>query len=771
MSEERKDSTPIDLRKKYPDPYDPEREVDLQSILSSELNTLTGIDYVRSRDLDLVGVEYEMYFKFAFRSNKCVVKFSFPHERAQSFLYIYRDGTTQLCCSLCVDYLKYHEYLLCSEIYIILGVPKPKTKVILWEMCPRPNCNLPVLSEYFERQNHNFVFHEDADVEGYTIPYERGYGGRELDVKNDDDLLWYCRAFILESYDKERKRIFTTEFLPDECKSIPSHTIPSSVHHFLPWDINSILLSQNGVSPIFLGILNRYENLRTAYLKYQKSPIKFPMSAASLKVFEELKYIIQRVFRYNIFIVNVGSQVVYYFLYKKKGIITHLFSVQSKYLSNTYIPSKSAIDDLLNTDPLRNCASGICFNPSRGVGEIVNGQLNLSDRILAYRKWGECRKKPPSNRAKEGAAFIFDFWKDNICNGQIGEFEYFKKWFVHLIQKPMKKTLVCIILYSEREGTGKGTLVDLLFGRKIIGASLYSQVNSIGDLFNKFNNQRIGRLLLNCDEVNNSLSKEGFTNTLKGYITEPFSTYEQKYLDSQRIANFCNFLITTNVLNCIPIKEGDRRYYAIETSDENIGNIPYWNLLNEYIEDDEVVQEFYYQLMDVDISNFVSTQIIKPTKLYASMLQLHLSPIKAFLQELSEGSANILNGSNIRLYDGDGKNLMGFKCQYFVPSTDICHYLQERRVPGISYLLISTEMEKVLGNSQLHCRLEMTMKNFATGEERKMKVSGYGLVMGWRNKLKGANVFLLTDNEMTSEVVSTQHDTLRDEYFSDEDVA
>ena len=138
--------------------------------------------------------------------------------------------------------------------------------------------------------------------------------------------------------------------------------------------------------------------------------------------------------------------------------------------------------------------------------------------------------------------------------------EYVLNWLAHIVQKPSRKTEVCILLYGA-QGCGKSTIGEYLL-RKIIGLDKMIITSKADKMFGKFVNSQ-GKLLAVLNECS---GKDTFNicDILKDAISMTTTEQEKKGVDAVAVTDYTNFIFTTNNINSVKIEEGDRRFMPIE---------------------------------------------------------------------------------------------------------------------------------------------------------------------------------------------------------------
>ena len=96
---------------------------------------------------------------------------------------------------------------------------------------------------------------------------------------------------------------------------------------------------------------------------------------------------------------------------------------------------------------------------------------------------------------------------------------------------------------------------------------VYESHNPSRDVWGEFNGQMVNAFLINIDELSkkDTIESEG---KIKGLITEPKLTINNKGLNKFEIDSHHRFINTTNNEDPIKTTKGDRRNLIIRCSDE-----------------------------------------------------------------------------------------------------------------------------------------------------------------------------------------------------------
>ena len=199
-------------------------------------------------------------------------------------------------------------------------------------------------------------------------------------------------------------------------------------------------------------------------------------------------------------------------------------------------------------DPLKLKYSRMKFDPSEDVQ-----QKSRPENVAVYNLFGGFPNKTGADPINpDDSAFIklmrYVFVEDKV-------FDYMKCWFAHIIQKPNVKTKAAPVLMSFAHGTGKNSVIDGFVA--ILGKDLCGVVESIEDITKNFNAHLCNKLLTYGDEISANAKK--VNDKLKGVITRGEQNLEKKNCDVVKVADYTNWIFTTQTESSFKIEEGDRR--------------------------------------------------------------------------------------------------------------------------------------------------------------------------------------------------------------------
>ena len=231
----------------------------------------------------------------------------------------------------------------------------------------------------------------------------------------------------------------------------------------------------------------------------------------------------------------------------------------------------------------------------------------------------------PYKKDDEGLNFILKHFRI-MCNNEEESYQYFLKWVAYLFQFPERKSS-CIVLIGD-EGAGKTSIFH--FFKKVMGAKkVFETRDPERDVWGNFNSMMIDAFLvcLNELEYKETMAAEG---KIKGLITEPSMTINQKGLAQFEITSYHKFIITTNKENPIKTQKGDRRKFIMRTSDELILNVIHFNELYGLYDNLNTMRTCYDYFLHLDITDF-NCEVMPKTEYQEDLKELSKSPVELWL--------------------------------------------------------------------------------------------------------------------------------------------
>lgn len=188
-----------------------------------------------------------------------------------------------------------------------------------------------------------------------------------------------------------------------------------------------------------------------------------------------------------------------------------------------------------------------------------------------------------------------------LANERKDVFNYIMDWLANLFQNVEDKQTA--LLFKSDYGTGKGVFNELC--RRLMGKWLCYDLNKLSDLTRNFNSDLVNKKLIFVSELK-ELGKDNRTcfSTLKSLITDKEQMTEAKFKDRENIKSFSCYILNSNYHIPFTIIKSDRRFNIFSCGDHyKQNNIYYKNLLDNYINNDDVIQHLLTFLLRRKIKN------------------------------------------------------------------------------------------------------------------------------------------------------------------------
>ena len=178
--------------------------------------------------------------------------------------------------------------------------------------------------------------------------------------------------------------------------------------------------------------------------------------------------------------------------------------------------------------------------------------------------------------------------------------KYILDWMAACLQVPARKSDATAILFCGEQGIGKNLLIEF-FGKSIIGSDYYKKPQNVADqVFGRFADAAENTILLFLDECK-WLHKHN--DALKDLITSDEINIEHKGQQPRKLRNCMHILMATNNEDVLKVEVSDRRTVIVHSSSEKLGDVAYFDMVAQWMEQASNVRGFYNYLMTRDISN------------------------------------------------------------------------------------------------------------------------------------------------------------------------
>jgi hypothetical protein len=195
----------------------------------------------------------------------------------------------------------------------------------------------------------------------------------------------------------------------------------------------------------------------------------------------------------------------------------------------------------------------------------------------AYNLWQGWPYQPDAT--KGSFSILFDHLLENVCHGNREHFDWVISWAAQMIQEPMQKPGVALVLRGQ-QGTGKsifGKVLGKLLGTHQVVASNPRMI--VG----QFNAHLLSCILLRAEEACWAGDKNA-AGVIKDLITGDEQMIERKGKDPIPVRNCVRVLYTSNEGWVVPAGPKDRRFTVLDVSDKRIQDRPYFRALEQELE-------------------------------------------------------------------------------------------------------------------------------------------------------------------------------------------
>jgi Family of unknown function (DUF5906) len=191
-----------------------------------------------------------------------------------------------------------------------------------------------------------------------------------------------------------------------------------------------------------------------------------------------------------------------------------------------------------------------------------------------------------------------------VCDGDAELYSYLYKWIAYTFKHPERQAGAAVVLRGE-EGAGKGILGTFL--QSIWGKHGY-KVGSSKHLTGAFNAHLADVCFLFADEAFFSGDRQQ-ADVLKGLVTESTMTIERKGVDSITQPNYLKIFMSTNSEYAVPAGRDSRRYFVTDVSSKHLKGEAYFDALASDCNNDTVKSAFLYEMLNMDLTGFKTSQI------------------------------------------------------------------------------------------------------------------------------------------------------------------
>lgn len=225
-----------------------------------------------------------------------------------------------------------------------------------------------------------------------------------------------------------------------------------------------------------------------------------------------------------------------------------------------------------------------------------------------------------------------------ICEEDDRVFDWVLKWLAYPIQHPGAKMHTALVVFGEKEGTGKSMFFDAV--SRIYGKE-YSRHVDQKLMTSRFNMWLSHKLFVVADEVVTSKERRELKGILKNLITSPVHQLEEKNMPVVEEDNLTNFVYLSNEMQPLALDWYDRRYMCIRYNGEH--EPQYYEALAHEI-DNGGINALCHYLKNVDLEDFKPSTRPVETQATRDLKELGTDSARRFLLEWLDGSTPFLLG-------------------------------------------------------------------------------------------------------------------------------
>jgi putative DNA primase/helicase len=231
---------------------------------------------------------------------------------------------------------------------------------------------------------------------------------------------------------------------------------------------------------------------------------------------------------------------------------------------------------------------------------------------------------------------VIDFMKNHIeilCDHNKECFDYFIKWIAMCIQFPSIKLPMPVFVSAE--GAGKGSILKL-FGSVLGGSKILQTQEPSQEVWGSFNSLMLNSYLVCLDEINKK-EMSGSEGKIKGLITEPTMNINDKGKSRFPVKSYHKFIAFSNPdaygNEPMTTTAGDRRKFFVMCSDELVGNKPYFNTFNEYLEDQNAMKNVYEYFKSLKDVKTLLSDALPESDFHKELKAIAVPPLRMFLTD------------------------------------------------------------------------------------------------------------------------------------------
>lgn len=231
------------------------------------------------------------------------------------------------------------------------------------------------------------------------------------------------------------------------------------------------------------------------------------------------------------------------------------------------------------------------------------------------------------------------------------------RWIATLVARPEIKILYGMLLISETQGVGKGTLGERILV-PLLGKHNVS-IPSEGDVVDSnFNYWAAHKRLAIIHEIYSGHSSKAY-NKLKSVITDRYITVNKKYQASYEIDNWLHVYACSNSPRALKLSIDDRRWFVPKVGDDK-RDVAYWDAFNKWLTERDglgIIKHWCSEWIAMHAPVLAGASA-PMTAAKRDMVEEAYSPGQELVAQFLRTAAEKFSGRHVIMLDGDLQRLI-----------------------------------------------------------------------------------------------------------------
>jgi hypothetical protein len=288
-----------------------------------------------------------------------------------------------------------------------------------------------------------------------------------------------------------------------------------------------------------------------------------------------------------------------------------------------------------------------------------------------------------------------------------------KKWIATLIARPDIKMLYGMLMISEAQGVGKGTLGEKILA-PLVGINNTSFPSEQEIVDSSFNYWLAHKRLAVVHEIYAGHSAKAY-NKLKSIITDKFINVNKKHMAMYQIENWMHVFACSNSMKALQLSSDDRRWFIPKVIEEK-RSPGYWSELNEWLTDRGglgIILSWAKEFVKVPGNVVMSGEDAPSSTLKKAVIDDNLPAPMAFVTDCIRQILHVMDQSNDNLFkqekrktwNGVNKYIVKPEDGVFFLDTDMQNLVMHRFYGGRrdEKLLKLQTIRKIASHEGMHC--------------------------------------------------------------------